>query len=438
VIEYEVTNGLVPLYESPDPTWSVRTTTTSVTVDGLLADWPTEFFVRARNARGWGTWSTSTPQVLPFEAPRPPGPPLFVHAWAGEESAVLRWAHAIASTAYPITQYRISVEPGGRTFTSPASAPLALTIGGLRAGVTYTFSVGGTNAGGDGPAAPSEAVTPHPATPANVPADPRGGPAPVPATTGDGYWVLTSDGRIAPFGGVAHVGDAGRALAGGGRAVDLEATASGNGYWVLDDRGGVHAFGDAQVHAPRTEGVLAPGERAVSLSHTDSGQGYWVFTDRGRAIRHGDAEAFGDLAGLVLNAPVLDSIVTRSGAGYYMVAADGGVFAFGDARFHGSMGGRALNAPVRSLVPDADGDGYWLVAGDGGVFSFDAPFLGSMGSTPLNAPVVGMVRFEIGYLMVASDGGVFNFSDQPFQGSLAEHPLTAPAVNIAGYDGRGR
>ena len=104
------------------------------------------------------------------------------------------------------------------------------------------------------------------------------------------------------------------------------------------------------------------GEQVTSLSATPSGNGYWIFTTRGRVFSRGDAPGLGDLAALVLNGPVLDSIPTPSGKGYYMVGSDGGIFAFGDARFAGSMGGKPLNAPVQSLVPDPDRSGYWLVA----------------------------------------------------------------------------
>jgi hypothetical protein len=228
-------------------------------------------------------------------------------------------------------------------------------------------------------------------------------------------------------------------------AVDIEINRWGTGYWILLEDGQVFAadnslrnasdplqatYKNATVFGRVTAAELRSGEHTVSLSATHTGDGYWIFTSQGRVFPFGDARGFGDLAGIRLNGPVLDSIATPTDLGYYMVAEDGGVFAFGDARFYGSMGDKRLNAPVHSLVPDGDNVGYWLVAGDGGVFSFDATFHGSMGDKRLNKPVTGMVRHGDGYLMVAEDGGIFNFSNKPFFGSLGNNPPAVPIVAV--------
>ena len=250
------------------------------------------------------------------------------------------------------------------------------------------------------------------------------------ASSGSGYWMLASDGRVYSFGGASFLGSARRSLAAGQAAADLEPTPSNSGYWIVDAAGNVYGYGDAGYHGGAT-GMLLPGEAVTSISATPSGNGYWMFSTTGRVFPFGDAGWFGDLRAVRLNGPVLDSIPTPSGRGYYMVASDGGIFAYGDARFAGSMGGTRLNAPVQSLVPDPDGVGYWLVASDGGVFAFDAPFRGSTGGLALNAPVTGMVPFGNGYLMVATDGGAFNFSNQPFSGSLGGSAPAEPIVSVA-------
>ncbi|HEV7865456.1 MAG TPA: metallophosphoesterase, partial [Acidimicrobiia bacterium] len=256
-------------------------------------------------------------------------------------------------------------------------------------------------------------ATPAPTTTA-PPASAPGAPA------RSGYWMLSADGTVYPFGDATRF--AGAVPSAGSDEVDVEPTPGGKGAWLVDDRGKVTAVGDAS-HLPDLDAhLLAAGEKATSLSATPSGNGYWIFTNRGRAVPFGDAPFLGDVSATRLNGPVLDSIPTPSGKGYYMVASDGGIFAFGDAHFYGSMGGRHVNAPVQSLVPDSDGAGYWLVASDGGIFAFDAPFKGSMGASHLNKPVTGMVRFGDGYLMVGEDGGIFDFSTQPFSGSLGGHP----------------
>ena len=282
-------------------------------------------------------------------------------------------------------------------------------------------------------AAPDPVPGPETPTPTGPqpPPGPNTGTGDPPATpiSRSGYWMLDSRGKVFAFGDARTLGDVNTGSA--ARAVDVEPTPSGNGYWVLDDRGGVHSQGDAVNHGAPTSAQLRTGESATSLSATRTGGGYRVFTSLGRVFPFGDATHLGDLAGTVLNGPVLDSITTSTGNGYYMVASDGGIFSFGDARFFGSMGGRPLNQPVQSLVPDPDGTGYWLVAADGGVFAFAAPFRGSMGGTKLNRPVTGMVPFGNAYLMVAEDGGIFNFSDRPFSGSLGSAPRADPITSVA-------
>jgi hypothetical protein len=251
---------------------------------------------------------------------------------------------------------------------------------------------------------------------------------PAPAAT-SGYWMVGADGHVYPFGAAQGLGDA--APAPGTDAVDIEPTPARDGYWIVDSAGNVTARGAATPFGSVAPGRLAAGEHATSLSATPTGKGYWIFTDRGRVLTFGDAVHHGDMAGVTLNGPVLDSIPTPTGKGYYMVASDGGIFAFGDAAFRGSMGGKKLNAAVQSLVPVPSGGGYWLVAADGGVFAFDAPFRGSMGGTRLSKPVTGMVPYGNGYLMVGEDGGIFSFSDQAFAGSLGAHPPGRPIVSVA-------
>jgi hypothetical protein len=259
-----------------------------------------------------------------------------------------------------------------------------------------------------------------------------GAAAPVSAAaTASGYWLLDAAGAVYAFGDAPYAGGADVAAS---RAVDLEASPDGHGYWVLTADGRVTSFGTAAAFGDAA-GQLGPGETATSISAAPNASGLWIFTSAGRAIALGDAVSYGDLSAVVLNGPVLDSVVSPSGHGYYLVASDGGVFAFGDAQFHGSTGALVLNAPVRSLVPDPDGAGYWLVATDGGVFAFDAAYRGSIpGALPdavLNQPITGMVPYGDGYVMVAADGGVFAFSDRPFAGSLGASPPSAPVVSIA-------
>jgi hypothetical protein len=247
-----------------------------------------------------------------------------------------------------------------------------------------------------------------------------------------GYWMLTADGHVDPFGDAGFFGQP-FPLAAGITAVHLEPTPSGAGYWVLDSTGRVLAYGDAGASYGSVDpATLAAGERAVSLSATPSGAGYWVFTSRGRAVPFGDAGFFGDTSALQLNRPIIGSVATPTGQGYWLVASDGGIFTFGDAAFFGSTGSLRLNQPVVAMASSPDNGGYWLVGADGGLFAFgDAGFFGSMGGVRLNRPVSAVVPGSAGYLMVGQDGGAFSFGSVTFFGSLADHPPASPVSSVA-------
>ncbi|MEM9606234.1 MAG: lytic polysaccharide monooxygenase [Actinomycetota bacterium] len=256
-------------------------------------------------------------------------------------------------------------------------------------------------------------------------------PGPFPFDPEVGYWMGDAGGEVYGFGGGTDPGSV------SGRIVAMATTPTGQGPWVLTSDGVVHATNDGVDYGSVSLGDLDPGESVASISVRPDGNGYWVFTDQGRAISFGAANDLDDLVDLgvagSLNGEIVASAATASGQGAYMVAADGGVFAVGDAEFHGSMGGTSLNGAVVGVATDPDGVGYWLVAEDGGIFAFDADFQGSMGGTSLNAPVVGAVAFGNGYLMVGADGGIFNFSDQAFLGSLGDNPPGQPVGAVAGF-----
>jgi hypothetical protein len=246
-----------------------------------------------------------------------------------------------------------------------------------------------------------------------------------------GYWMLTADGHVEPFGAARSFGQP-YPLRPFVRAVDLEPSPSGGGYWVLDDAGQVRAYGDAGSFGSVPVNLLDRDERPISLSATPSGKGYWVFTTRGRVVPFGDAGFFGDVSAISLNRPVTGSVATPTGLGYFLFASDGGIFTFGDAAFEGSTGGMRLNRPVVAMAVSPERGGYWLVGSDGGLFAFgEAGFHGSMGAVKLNRPVSAVVPGEAGYLMVGEDGGAFSFGDVDFFGSLGGTPPVTPVVSVA-------
>jgi hypothetical protein len=331
------------------------------------------------------------------------------------------------------------VSTGGSTGTGTTGGTTG-TGGGTTGGTgTDTGTTGGTGSGGTGTGGTGTGIGGN-STGTNgttitvvppLPIPPFGPVISSPGGRASGYWMLTADGHVDPFGDAGSFGQP-YPMAGGAKAVDLEPTPSGGGYWILDDSGRVRAYGDAESYGSVPTALLARSERAVSLSATPSGGGYWVFTNRGRVVPFGDAGFFGDVSDVALNRPVIGSVATPSGQGYYLFASDGGIFTFGDAAFFGSTGALHLNRPVVAMAVAPNQGGYWLVGADGGLFAFgQAGFFGSMGAVHLNRPVSAVVPGQAGYLMVGEDGGAFSFGDVNFFGSLAGHPPTTPVVSVA-------
>ena len=236
------------------------------------------------------------------------------------------------------------------------------------------------------------------------------------STDGGGYAILTSFGKLFPYGDFADLGDeSGVAL---NRPMVGISARPGGGYYFVAADGGIFSYGAPFLGSMGGRTLNAP---MVGMACTPTGNGYWTVAADGGIFTFGDAQFHGSMGGSHLNQPIVGMAATPSGNGYWCVASDGGIFAFGDAPFHGSMGGQPLNKPVVGMAATPSGNGYWFVAADGGVFAFgDAPFDGSMGGQQLNKPVVGMAapRSPAGYWLVAADGGIFSF-DVSFLGSPA-------------------
>lgn len=206
----------------------------------------------------------------------------------------------------------------------------------------------------------------------------------------DGYWILTEDGNVSPFGDAQALGSLkGSRLR--APVVDIRATPSGNGYWILAADGGVFSFGDAQFH--------------------------------------------GSTGAMKLNQPVVAMAATRSGDGYWLVARDGGIFTFGAARFHGSTGNRRLNAPVVDIAPATTG--YWLLAADGGVFAFgpSTPFHGAaVGQVEGGAVAIVVTNTATGYWVADGHGNVFAFGAATWLGDLRGRKISV----VTGFDAHRR
>ena len=80
-------------------------------------------------------------------------------------------------------------------------------------------------------------------------AAPLVGIAPNP-TSGDGYWLVASDGGIFSFGDAKFFGSTG-SLTLNKPVVGMAATPDGKGYWLVASDGGIFSFGDANSSGAR-------------------------------------------------------------------------------------------------------------------------------------------------------------------------------------------
>ena len=212
----------------------------------------------------------------------------------------------------------------------------------------------------------------------------------------------------------------------------ISRTPSGQGYWLVATDGGIFNYGDAAFYG--STGAIRLNRPIVGMASTPSGRGYWLVASDGGIFSYGDAAFFGSTGSIHLNKPIVGMAPTPSGGGYWLVASDGGIFSYGNASFFGSTGSIHLNQPIVGMAATATGGGYWMVASDGGIFSYgDASFFGSTGSIHLNQPVIGMnpTPSGQGYWMVAADGGIFRFGDAGFYGSLGNQQAGQRVVGMA-------
>ncbi len=226
---------------------------------------------------------------------------------------------------------------------------------------------------------------------------------------GDGYWLVTSAGRVYAFGNAAHRGDMnGKSIH--APIVDIVPTPSGGGYWLIGSDGGVYDFGNAPWRGSmREKGISAP---IVAGASSTTGNGYWLFGRNGAVYNLGDAQWYGSMRQKGVSAPVVDGAATKSGGGYWMVGSNGAVYNIGDARWYGSMSRTRTNGSVVDIARTPSGDGYWLVSTGGSIYHFgDATWRGSMGGQLMLSKVASIAGPSTGgYWFAAADGAVYSAS----------------------------
>jgi hypothetical protein len=223
-----------------------------------------------------------------------------------------------------------------------------------------------------------------------------------PTSTGNGYWLVASDGGLFSFGDSSYYGSlpglgfhpAGSKLPQSLNApiVGMVPTATGQGYFMVASDGGVFAFGDAQFEGS-CPGIGGCAGAAVAVMPDRSGKGYWLVTTAGAVYAFGDAPFYG--APPQSSVSVVDAVATPDGHGYWLLYANGVVDPFGDAGTFGNPVGyvNVFNSAT-AIFRTADGQGYWVAAARGDVFSYgDAPYLGGMSAAGLNGQIIAGFGF---------------------------------------------
>ena len=83
----------------------------------------------------------------------------------------------------------------------------------------------------------------------------------------------------------------------------MAATPTGNGYWLVASDGGIFAFGDARFLG--STGAIALRSPVLRMAATPSGTGYWLVAADGGVFAFGDAAFSGSAAGIA-RVPVVD------------------------------------------------------------------------------------------------------------------------------------
>jgi hypothetical protein len=177
------------------------------------------------------------------------------------------------------------------------------------------------------------------------------------------------------FGGAPGKPGGPAAVAGHGGVVAAVPTSGGDGLWLVTADGTIAPVGDA----PDLSFDRRPTAPVTGAAGLRDAIGLWATTASGEVLPAGAAAGYGDVSART-GERVVGIAGARNDRGYLLATADGHVFAFGSARgrLPGVAASREGHPGVVGIATVAKGDGYWLADADGRVFAFgDAPYRGS-------------------------------------------------------------
>jgi len=170
--------------------FSPSITSSPVTISGLTNGTSYNVYLKAVNARGDSSASTSV-SVTPSTTP---SAPTSLSATAGDGQATISFTPG-SNGGSAITNYKYSLDGTTYTALSPIDSSSPITISGLTNGTSYTVYLKAVNARGDSSASTSVSVTPSttPSAPTSLTATAGDGQATISFTAGsDGGSAITN------------------------------------------------------------------------------------------------------------------------------------------------------------------------------------------------------------------------------------------------------
>jgi hypothetical protein len=150
-----VSNYLVQYSSNGGGSWTnvtrAASTSPSMLVTGLTNGSSYIFRVAAVNSVGAGTFSSSSPEVIPQTLP---GQPTDLSGTAGNGQAALNWVAPTDNGGRNIITYKVEYSSNGGAnwteYSHPDSSPSSLVVSGLNNGTSYIFRVAAVNSVGTG------------------------------------------------------------------------------------------------------------------------------------------------------------------------------------------------------------------------------------------------------------------------------------------------
>ena len=85
--------------------------------------------------------------------------------------------------------------------------------------------------------------------------------------------------------------------------VGMAATPTGNGYWLVASDGGIFTYGDARFFG--SAGSIRLNRPVVGMAASPDGNGYWLVASDGGIFNYGDAPFRGSAGSIRLNKPIV-------------------------------------------------------------------------------------------------------------------------------------